>query len=154
MRSPEILVHAAAPSRGSDDTRYRKEALGILRFDCIKRHDILPTNTNKTCAGEHVPPTLPQDSNTSTDPAPRLHLTNALTNWATPTFTRPSPKLLVGRTPAPPLRDRASLRAADVLIHRTPVDQQRPKTAPSGPSIIQETPNLPRVLSDSFETPP
>ncbi|KAI4088790.1 MAG: hypothetical protein LQ344_005843 [Seirophora lacunosa] len=154
MRSPEILVHAAAPSRGSDDTRYRKEALGILRFDCIKRHDILPTNTDKTSAGEHVPPTLPQDSNTSTDPAPRLHLTNALTNWATPTLTRPSPKLLVGRTPAPPLRDRASLRAADVLIHRTPIDQQRPKTAPSGPSTIQETPNLPRVLSDSFETPP
>ncbi|KAL9010154.1 MAG: hypothetical protein Q9173_004887, partial [Seirophora scorigena] len=154
---PEILVHAAAPSRGSDDARYRKEALGILRFDCIKRHDILPTNTgalDKTSASGHVPPTLPQDSNTSTDPAPRLHLTNALTNWATPALTRPSPKLLVGRTPAPPLRDRASLRGADVLINRTPIDQQRPKTAPSGPYTVQETPNLPRVLSDSFATPP
>ncbi|KAL8649554.1 MAG: hypothetical protein Q9210_004329, partial [Variospora velana] len=163
MSPPEILVHAAAPSRASDDARYRKEAASILRFECVKRHHILPqtasqgTNTaafDRTGSSQHAQPSLPQDSNISTDPAPRRHLTNALTTWLTPTLTRPSPTLLVGHTPAPPQHDRLSLRTGDVLINRTPIDHQRPRTAPSGPSTIQETPNPRRALSDSFETPP
>ena len=39
--SLEILVHISGPSRGPDDTRYRKEAQGLLGFEAVSRHEIL-----------------------------------------------------------------------------------------------------------------
>lgn len=168
MSPSEILVHAAAPSRGSDDARYRKEAWGILGFEAVKRHVIVPeqaqnkrtivqaAEASQNAPIQDVPHTLNRDSITSTDPAPRHQLTGAFATWVTPTFTRPFPQVLVGRTPAPSFHQEAPavLVPGDVLIKRTPADQYRPRTAPSCPSAIQETPNLRRALSDSFETPP
>ncbi|KAI4124319.1 MAG: hypothetical protein LQ338_004860 [Usnochroma carphineum] len=168
MSGPEILVHAAAPSRGSDDARYRKEALGILDFACVKRHVILPEQTQDkqkigqaaeetpTSTSHDAPPAVAQESVTSTDPAPRKHLTHAFVTWTTPTptLTRPTPKVLIDRTPAPSFHDRTAISTSDIPIKPTPADQYRPRTAPPDPSAIQETPNVRPALSDSFETPP
>ncbi|KAA6409889.1 MAG: hypothetical protein FRX48_06502 [Lasallia pustulata] len=38
----ELLIHISAPSRGSDDAKYRKQALGFLGFEAATRHSILP----------------------------------------------------------------------------------------------------------------
>ncbi|KAL9597854.1 MAG: hypothetical protein Q9219_004875 [cf. Caloplaca sp. 3 TL-2023] len=165
MSGPEILVHAAAPSRGSDDARYRKEASGILSgFEIVKRHPVLSrlTEDQRKDVQEswidrdsNAHQALAQDSIASVDPTPRHHLTNAFTTWLTPTLASPSPQLLVSRTPVPPpLPDELPSRTPNFQVKRTPADQPRPKTAPSGPFAIQETPHLPRSFSDSFETPP
>ncbi|KAL8836105.1 MAG: hypothetical protein Q9170_003053 [Blastenia crenularia] len=157
MSRPDILVHAAAPSHGSDDARYRKEALGTLGFEAVKRYRILHRDKDGEDDSNTIhdtQPVLNQDSITSTDPAPRQHLINALSTWATPVLSRPSPRLLVGRTPAPSFVENPPALLSNLEVKRTPADQQRPRTAPSGPLAIQETPHLRRSLSDSFETPP
>ncbi|KAL8926869.1 MAG: hypothetical protein Q9208_002678 [Pyrenodesmia sp. 3 TL-2023] len=165
MPVPEILVHAGAPSRGSDDKRYRTQTSGILGFQSAKTHVVVSkaahsqrlhqaTQQSVICTSQEEQHTLAQESITSTDPAPRILLTDAFTTWATPTLARPTPKVLVGRTPAPGFHGRTTTPASDVLVKRTPADQQGPRTAPSGPSSIQETPHLHHALSDSFETTP
>ncbi|KAL8762310.1 MAG: hypothetical protein Q9184_001679 [Pyrenodesmia sp. 2 TL-2023] len=165
MLGPEILVHAGAPSRGSDDARYRTQASGILSFESAKTHVVLPgpahgkeahraTQRSPIRTSQEGQHTLAQDSITSTDPAPRIHLTDAFTTWVTPVTARPTPTILIGRTPAPTYIGRTSTPASDVLVGRTPADQQRPRTVPSGPFSIQETPHLRPVVSHSFATPP
>ncbi|KAL8936294.1 MAG: hypothetical protein Q9216_005011 [Gyalolechia sp. 2 TL-2023] len=151
MSEPEILVHASAPSRGSDDARYRKEAVAILEFEAVRRHDLPPPKVQIDSEERQA---LGQDSITSTDPAPRNHLSEALTSWMTPILTRPSTQLLVGRTPAPSFYEKTSTLPGNLQIKRTPADQYRPRTAPSGPVAIEETPRLGHSLSHSFETPP
>ncbi|KAL8719683.1 MAG: hypothetical protein Q9225_003338 [Loekoesia sp. 1 TL-2023] len=165
MSPPEILVHAAAPSHGSDDARYRREALGILGFEAVKRHNVLLRQSqhslqiaeggrSQSRIAQDVGQALGQDSITSTDPIPRHHLTDAFTTWVTPILPRPSPQILVGRTPAPSFYERASAVSGNLQVKHTPADRYRPRAAPSGPSAIQETPHLRRSFSDSFETPP
>ncbi|KAL9591852.1 MAG: hypothetical protein Q9179_007302, partial [Wetmoreana sp. 5 TL-2023] len=194
MSLPEILVHVAAPSHRSDDARYRKEASGILHFEPVKRHVVLPRpqsacleqckarQASRDVTSQDTQQSLVHDSVTSNDPVPRHHLTNAFTTWTTsvlaqdsiasndpaprqhltaafkkwttPILPRPSPNVLVGRTPAPFHTNRNLNRSSNLLVERTPADQYRPRTAPLGPSVIQETPNLRRSFSDSFETPP
>ncbi|KAL8731107.1 MAG: hypothetical protein Q9166_003635 [cf. Caloplaca sp. 2 TL-2023] len=164
MSQPEILVHAAAPSHGSDDVRYRKEASGVLSFEAVKKHDILPggwggNKTRTTSPGQISQNTQQslaqaQDSITSNDPAPRHHVIDALSTWMTPTLPHPSPRILIGKTPDPILLKQAPGLAGHILIEQTPANQQRPQTAPSGPSVIQATPPLRRSFSDAFETPP
>ncbi|KAL8660951.1 MAG: hypothetical protein Q9202_006075 [Teloschistes flavicans] len=84
---------------------------------------------------------------------PRQRLIDALTAWTTPTIPRPSPTVLVGRTPAPLKAHQSSNSPDNILVERTPANEYRPSTAPAGPSMIQETPRLRRSYSDSFETP-
>ncbi|KAL8700573.1 MAG: hypothetical protein Q9224_000909, partial [Gallowayella concinna] len=166
MSQPEILVHAAAPSHGSDDVRYRREARAIIQFEAVKRHDILPKPQQQRGTGKNrARPISPQqtsqqsvpqaqDSIISNDPASRHHLTDALSTWVTPPLSRLSPRILVAQTPAPFLLTRTPALTGHVLVEQTPINLQRPRTAPSGPSIIQETPPLRRSFSDAFETPP
>ena len=169
MSQPEILVHAAAPSHGPDDVRYRKEALAITGFEACKRHDILGGTRQKqrvqerqqtlqdaqqTWQDTQQSPVQAQDSVTSKDPAPGHQVTNAFSTWVTPILARPSPQVLVGRTPAPLHLKRASGVTGHVPIQQTPINHQRPITAPSEPSIIKETPLLRRSFSDAFDTPP
>lgn len=171
MSQPEILVHAAAPSHGPDDVRYRKEALAIIGFEAFKRHDILGGNVTACGTVDRSPkqlsedrqqisqetqqsPAQAQDSVTSTDPAPRHQLTDAFSTWVTPILSRPSPQVLVGRTPAPLHLKRGPGLTGHVSIQQTPANYQRPITAPSEPSIIKETPPLRRSFSDAFDTPP
>ncbi|KAL8948078.1 MAG: hypothetical protein Q9222_005708, partial [Ikaeria aurantiellina] len=166
MSPPEILVHAGAPSRGSDDARYRKEASAILHFQAARRHNVLPEPSNthheidvanlseQASNSEQADPSFVQDSITSNDPASRHQLTDLFKSWTTPAAARSSPKLLVERTPAILHPQRTSAVEGRLLVERTPADQQRPGTAPTGPSVVQETPRLRRSHSDSFETPP
>ncbi|KAL8630234.1 hypothetical protein Q9189_004076 [Teloschistes chrysophthalmus] len=189
MDPPEILVHIAAPSHGSDDARYRREALGISAFEPVKKHDVVRQKngevTNKArgasqnrsyaAGSQHsdVQDTINSDgpelrthlingltewtqlenSVTSNDSVPRQHLIDALLAWTTPTNPRPSPSVLVGRTPAPLKIHTSSNNHGNLLVERTPANDCRPRTAPSGPSVIHETPRLRRSFSDSFGTP-
>ncbi|KAL8849167.1 MAG: hypothetical protein Q9221_005844 [Calogaya cf. arnoldii] len=164
MSQPEILVHAAAPSHGPDDVRYRREAVAIIGFEAVKRHDILggsATASDTVASGpeqtsQYTQQSLAQaqDSVTSADPAPRHRLTDAFSTWMTPILPRPSPQVLVGRTPAPLQLKRVPGLTGHVSIQQTPADHQRIKTTAAEPSIIQETPALRRSFSDAFETPP
>ncbi|KAL8806617.1 MAG: hypothetical protein Q9182_001265 [Xanthomendoza sp. 2 TL-2023] len=166
MSEPEIFVHSAAPSHGSDDVRYRKEAHAIIRFEAVRKHHILPEPQPPHRSGANGTRQISrqqtsqqsvaqaQDSVISIDPAPRQHLTDALSTWITPPLSRPSSRILVGQTPAPCLLTRASGLISHLLVEQTPTNQQRPSTAPAGPSIIQETPPLRRSFSNAFETPP
>ncbi|KAL9028169.1 MAG: hypothetical protein Q9196_003424 [Gyalolechia fulgens] len=147
MSGPEILVHAAASSRLSDDARYRNEAVNILEFEAITRQKLLPLS-RKVQIDEECITQEDQDSITSTDPAPRHRLSGAFTRWVAP------PQLLVGRTPAPSLDERTSTASGKLQIKRTPAHQYRPRTAPSGPWAIQETPRLHHSFPDSVDTPP
>ena len=164
-------MHAAAPSHGPDDVRYRKEALGILGFEAFKRHDVLGGNVTacNVVQPSHKQSPLPrqqssqdtqqslaqaQDSVTSADPAPRHQVSDAFSTWMTPILPCPSPQILVGQTPAPLLLRRAPGLAGQVPIGQTPTNQQRPRTTPSETSIVQETPPARRSYSDAFETPP
>ncbi|KAL8992149.1 MAG: hypothetical protein Q9169_007332 [Polycauliona sp. 2 TL-2023] len=161
MSRPEILVHAAAPSHGPDDVRYRKEALGILGFEVYKRHDVLGGEATACGTAQssqtHFPqatqesPAQAQDSIVSTNPAPRHQVTDDFSTWVTPILPRPSPQILVGRTPAPLLLKRASGLAS---VQQTPTSYQRPRTAPAELSVVKETPLLRRSYSDAFGTPP
>ncbi|KAL9036433.1 MAG: hypothetical protein Q9180_004307, partial [Flavoplaca navasiana] len=170
MSQPEILVHAAAPSHGPDDVRYRKEALGILGFEAFKRHDVLggsvtacqtvqtsqeqsPLPRQQSSQSSQQSLALAQDSVTSADPAPRHQVSDAFSTWMTPILPCPSPQVLVGRTPAPLLLRRAPGLTGHVPIGQTPPNQQRPSTTPSEASIVQETPPARRSYSDAFETP-
>ncbi|MCJ1344820.1 hypothetical protein MMC31_003023, partial [Peltigera leucophlebia] len=44
----EVLVHVSAPSRPTDDTRYRREAQEYLRFDAACRHSVLNSDDDDT----------------------------------------------------------------------------------------------------------
>ncbi|KAL8689757.1 MAG: hypothetical protein Q9218_004643, partial [Villophora microphyllina] len=190
MSPPEILVHVAAPSHGSDDARYRREALGILQFEPVKRYGLLQSGNGEGArlanwdrdypaskrsdiqdtinlsdpvlrqqftdeSTDRTTPAQDQDTITSNDPVPRQQLIDAFTIWTTPTFPRPSPSVLVGQTPAPFNLNQSSInRPGNLVVERTPASDYRPRTAPSGPSVIQETPHLQRSFSDSFEHPP
>ncbi|KAL8639293.1 MAG: hypothetical protein Q9228_003657, partial [Teloschistes exilis] len=192
MPPPEILVHIAAPSHGSDDARYRRETLGILAFEPGKRYDVVRqqdgqttdeeklANRNKSYTGSQESdvqdiitsdgPELRthgidgltgwttsaqlEDTVTSNDSVPRQELIDALLAWTTPTNPYPSPNVLVGRTLAPLKIHPSSNNPGILLVERTPANDYRPRTAPSAPSVIQETPRLRRSFSDSFGTSP
>ncbi|KAL8977569.1 MAG: hypothetical protein Q9205_006655, partial [Flavoplaca limonia] len=154
MSQPEILVHAAAPSHGPDDVRYRKEALGILGFEAFKSQKQSPLPRQQSSQDTQQSLAQAQDSVTSADPAPRHQVSDAFSTWMTPILPCPSPQILVGRTPAPLLLRRAPGLTGHVPIGQTPKNQQRPRTTPSETSIVQETPPARRSYSDAFETPP
>ncbi|KAL8869138.1 MAG: hypothetical protein Q9174_004495 [Haloplaca sp. 1 TL-2023] len=217
----EILVHAAAPSHGPDDVRYRREAQGILLFEAVKRHDVLPLvredkkdvassqrseieglevsqesavhesfistdsvpQENLTDAfdewtspapvhdsliskgtvpkhhvtdafKEWLSPVFAPDQPVTNNPAPQQPLKSAITKWAARVVPHHSPRILVRGTPARLHLTRNFNQSSSFLVERTPPDQWRPRTAPSGPSFIQDTPQLKRSFSDSFEAPP
>ncbi|KAL9036944.1 MAG: hypothetical protein Q9214_005913, partial [Letrouitia sp. 1 TL-2023] len=170
MSPPEILVHVAAPSRRVDDARYRKEALGILAFQSVSRHDILTVAPPATAGDDQsdgrytqiqegetssTSQQNPRDSNeTSYDPKPQRKVYQAFDRWAT-AFPPPvqETKGNSNQTPALALPSTILWSRPRVLIERTPADT-RPRTAPSSSSVVQETPLLRRSLSDSFEAPP
>ncbi|KAL8948345.1 MAG: hypothetical protein Q9183_007694, partial [Haloplaca sp. 2 TL-2023] len=225
MRKPEILVHAAAPSHGPDDVRYRREAQGVFQFKAVKRHNVLPSSredsrdvatshrsreegsqgsresavheslisndtvqteqltdafkewssevsqepavhdslvSTDTVPKEHLTdafkewmsPVFAPDQSATNNPAPRQPLKSAITKWAARVFPHPSPQVLVHGTPARLNLTRNFNQSSSFLVERTPPDQCRPKTAPSGPSFIQDTPQLKRSFSGSFEAPP
>lgn len=48
LATTEVLIHVSAPSRPSDDIRYRREAQEYLRFEAACRHTVLNRHHNDT----------------------------------------------------------------------------------------------------------
>ncbi|KAL2037293.1 hypothetical protein N7G274_009982 [Stereocaulon virgatum] len=170
----DILVHISGPCRGTDDARYRKEALGFLNFETLGRQSLLEAEeqnnggeslnrreSSKLRRGEpgqkqsHIPDNCTQHEHT-----PHTHrsigadkLSNTLprafrtpyAHFATPSITRPTASTALPKT--------AIKETPHVLIARTPAPL-RPRTAPTAPWNTHAAPFLRRTQSDSWQTPP
>ncbi|MCJ1470814.1 hypothetical protein MMC07_009461 [Pseudocyphellaria aurata] len=175
----EILVHVSAPSRASDDARYRREALGYVHFEAGVRHDVLVQENQQPARSE--PAALDVEGGggsfsdvewlpTSTDPSSQSSTRNsraehkrtvpgrALGQNTGPGRT-PEPSragfshLPISATPAIRPRSTVSSRSPYILVEQTPANP-RPRSAPTDLSFVQETPRFRRAKSNSWETPP
>lgn len=169
VQQPEILVHISAPGRIVDDARYRKEALGFLRFEAVARHVLLANPPKErdpaTEALEAQPATYVVDN--ILGPVPEQAVSQTLGTKdrviqrrrfpaADATSTTPralKPPLLQGTTPIALLQRPKTTISPLVHIERTPT-VERPRTAPTSSSTSQETSSLRRTQSDSWEPPP
>ncbi len=137
----EILVHVSGPSRGADDARYRREALGLLAFQPANRHDLSGNNASGK-EFQHLPsgPTQRTSAVRNLFEAKLQDLTpyrNVITKASvapnqTETIVKDTPRLLIDRTPGLP----------------------RSRTAPSVHTPSQTIRPLRRTQSDSWQTPP
>lgn len=178
-KSTEILVHVSAPSRASDDARYRREALGTLHFEVGIRHAVLvhknqtfprPEPASMTVQGgggsftdtEWSPTTSARGAQSSSlDPRvvqDRTVLGIALGIATGPRRTPEAPRASLSRLPTSEtaaLKPWSNLSSKLPYIHveHTPANP-RPRSAPIDPSYVQETPRFRRAQSDSWETPP
>ncbi|MCJ1263128.1 hypothetical protein MMC22_002998 [Lobaria immixta] len=177
--SPEILVHVSAPSGASDDARYRQEALGYVHFEAGIRHAVL-VHENQAPAISGPSPLTVQDgggsfsdvqwSQTSSAPStqsssrtskveqkrtvPGRALGTITGPWRTPEASRAGfPHLPISSTAAPKSWGKLSSKSPYVLVEHTPANL-RPRSAPTDPCYVQETPHSRRAQSDSWETPP
>lgn len=160
--SPEILVHISAPSRASDDARYRRELHGFLGFQCANRHTLSsrkPDNELHSDYGDALEQVADATFCSSSDPTSgplRSKPDCTTSNLATPApAALPEPRFLLSNTPAL-VPGTTSYKP----FYRTPAllsPHRRPRTAPDSlnSSIgIQETPLLRHTQSDSWKTPP
>ncbi|MCJ1430304.1 hypothetical protein MMC29_008221, partial [Sticta canariensis] len=175
----EILVHVSAQSRASDDARYRREALGYVNFEAGVRHAVL-VHENQTPAKPELAFLVAQGGGGSFSDAELSPTTSNLSPQSSSRNSRVEQnrtvpgKALVsttgpGRTPeasrascshvtlstTPVLNPwkRLSSKSPFVHVEHTPANL-RPRSAPTDPSCVQETPCLRRAQSDSWETPP
>ncbi|CAF9919895.1 hypothetical protein IMSHALPRED_004753 [Imshaugia aleurites] len=157
----EILVHASAPSRGADDVRYRREALGFLQFDTAQVHTLLGHGphtsgqthshfvTSETSEDRPQRQVIVPEAKTSSaaeKAAPDSTVPNRpnrLPAWRTPRYTRPTASTLPWT---------ATKHTPHLLIERTPA-LPRPRTAPTQ-STPAQAPPFRRSQSDSWHTPP
>lgn len=153
--SMEILVHVSGPCRGTDDARYRREALGFLEYDVAERHTLLGWESHTPNAVEetysHVKTTdaVVQEAETLS-PAQKATYKSRVRDWPgqlaplrTPAFSRPTASTLPWTT---------TNQTPHLLIERTPA-LPRPRTAPT-PSTPSQAPPPRRSQSDSWHTPP
>ncbi|KAM0802418.1 hypothetical protein BDR22DRAFT_971460 [Usnea florida] len=163
----EILVHISGPSRGADDARYRREALGFLQFDDIaERHTLLGQNpsapntaeraqSQSTTANAEEPLSKTlfwgQEASTGTSSWARQNDNQSrLPDWldrSRPSETPISSKFIASTFPSTEVKQTPHL-----LVERTPA-LPRPRTAPTPSTPAQARP-LRRWQSDSFQTPP
>lgn len=175
----EILVHVSAPSRASDDARYRREALEYVHFEAGARHAVLVQENQQPARSEPAPLNvqggsgsfsdeewLPTSSVLSTQSSSRNSRAEHKRNvpgrvlgqntgpWKTPEPPRAGfSHLPISATPAIMPWSRLSTRSPYILVEQTP-GSPRPRSAPTDPSFVQETPRSRRAQSDSWETPP
>ncbi|KAK3172698.1 hypothetical protein OEA41_006022 [Lepraria neglecta] len=173
----EILIHISGPSRGTDDARYRREALGLLNFEPVERHELQGSEESgdRNDGKEHIiirgslkaqraEPGQTQsnirNSWTQHDHTPHMHrsgradkpskaLPNAI-NTPLPQLMTPS---ITRPTPNSAIQRTTIKETPHLLIARTPA-LPRPRTAPTQPSNTHATPSLRRTQSDSWQTPP
>lgn len=175
----EILVHVSAPSRASDDARYRREAQGYVHFEAGVRHAVL-VHENYIPAKLEPTPLILQGGGGSFSDSKLSPKTSALSTQSSSWSSRVEQKKTVpgralrtitgpGRTPeasrtcfsllhtsaTPALKPRNEISSKSPYIHveHTPANA-RPRSAPNDPSYVQETPPFRRTQSDSWETPP
>jgi hypothetical protein len=169
VQQPEILVHISAPGRIVDDARYRKEALGFLRFEAVARHVLLATTPKErdsvtkaleaqpaTNVVEHLFGPVPEQTVSQTlwtkdRVVQRRRFPEADATSTTPRVLKPP--LLQGTTPISLLPRPKTTKSPLVHIERTPA-VERPRTAPTSSTTSQETSLLRRTQSDSWEPPP
>lgn len=177
--STEILVHVSAPSRASDDARYRREAVGYVHFEAGVRHAVLVHENS-------VPPTSEPASlivqgggasfsDTEWPLNPSDPSTQSSLRSSREVQKRTVPGRTVGTTTGPsrtPEDSRAGLshfpisatqalkpwsklssKSPYIHVEHTPANP-RPRSAPTSPDYVQETPRSRRAQSDSWETPP
>ena len=160
--SPEILVHISAPSRASDDARYRRELQGYLDFQPTQRHVLSSRNIGYEYQieyGDALEQVADASFHSSSDPAPtsqvsRPQIANSkLVTPASAAFN--NARILLAKTPA---LVPGTITHKPFCNSRTPAPpQRRPRTAPdsfNGSTGIQETPLLRPTQSDSWKTPP
>lgn len=157
--SPAILVHISAPSRASDDARYRRELQSFLDFEPVKLHVLSSEQPTPKLQFDEYGHALEQVADAS------------FTSSSNPTSLPPESKPQRAKsklvTPASAVFNplsKSSVLVPGTTSHkpinktRTIVSPQcRPRTAPNGSndlSGIQETPFLHRAHSDSWKTPP
>ena len=175
----EILVHVSAQSRASDDARYRREALGYVNFEAGVRHEVL-VHQSQTPTEFEPAFLIAQGEGGSFSDAELSPTTSNLSPQSSSRNSRVEQKITVpgkalvsttgpGRTPeasrasfshgtlstTPVLNPwtRLSSKSPFVHVEHTPADL-RPRSAPTDPSCVQETPCFRRAQSDSWETPP
>ncbi|MCJ1481650.1 hypothetical protein MMC06_001809 [Schaereria dolodes] len=173
----EILVHVSAPSRGSDDARYRKQALGYLGFEAARRHEVFGGSHEDERPAKRLRTTIdgenPQERGTSLKlsrqeiaGSSQLFSEECEEGFGFPSlgssFDETSSPLLTKAflnndlttsseySPFPTLYTTSS---TTIQIRRTP-QLNRPQTAPT-PSPRSPRSSLPqRSFSDSWEIPP
>ena len=152
-------MHISAPSRASDDARYRRELQSFLNFEPVYRQTLTAKNV---------------------ETEPRSEYEDALQQVADATFTssssptsRKKPQIAKDKVVTPAsaifnvsgrLHWKSPALVPGTISHKAThrsgliqSPQRRPRTAPSGSSGslgIQETPLPPRAQSDSWKTPP
>ena len=89
---PEILVHITAPSRGTDDARYRRLAQAYLGFETTTQHPII---YNQTSANKHHSGNLDSSSSQihgerTTIDSPNLSFQSAFGNLGSPRPQQPN----------------------------------------------------------------
>ncbi|MCJ1254420.1 hypothetical protein MMC24_002235 [Lignoscripta atroalba] len=174
----EILVHISAPSRGSDDARYRKEALGYLGFEVKKRHDVVACPDGNERSPKRLKPTIEaargeehgiqvtweKQENVITSRTPvgeggeDFDLQSFGSSFdATSSFCFPSRTNVHNSSRTnlelSPFLSRDVLTPTTIQIGRTPIIE-RPRTAPTPSSKLVQSSLPRRSLSDSWETPP
>lgn len=170
----EILVHVSAPSRASDDARYRREALEYLHFEPGIRHAVLvhenqiaPTSEparllvqggGGSFSDAELSPKTSALSTQSSSWKSRAESVRALGKIAGPWRTPEGPRAGISHLPisaTPALNPWSKIPSKSPYIHveHTPANI-RPRSAPADPVYVQETPRSRRAQSDSWETPP
>lgn len=160
----EILVHVCAPSRASDDARYRKEARGYLQFEATARHAlhdeqyIKGTHDGRSSFSEAIESSTTSSSSPDARHAKKRTLARALASTdellRTPEVSRTGfHHAPIRGTPAINPWNKIHGKSPYIDIERTPAET-RPRTAPTERTCIQETPHPRRSQSDSWETPP
>ena len=160
--SPEILVHISAPSRASDDARYRRELQGYLDFQPAQRHVLSSRNIGYEYQIEYadaLEQVADASFHSSSDPAPTSQVSKSqianskLVTPASAAFN--NARILLSKTPA---LVPGTVTHKPFYTSRAPASsQRRPRTAPdsfNGSTGIQETPLLRPTQSDSWKTPP
>ena len=160
--SPEILVHISAPSRASDDARYRRELQSYLDFQPAQRHALSSKKIGheyQTEYGDALEQVADASFHSSSDPAPASHVSRpqiANSKVVTPaSAVFNNARILLSKTPA---LVPGTVPHKPFFQSRAPASsQRRPRTAPDsfhGSTGIQETPLLRLTQSDSWKTPP
>ncbi|MCJ1458688.1 hypothetical protein MMC28_009062 [Mycoblastus sanguinarius] len=144
----EILVHISGPSRGRDDARYRRQALGFLEFEAAERHAILDHEQGEKVHSKEKRSGI-QKAFWEAAQRPTIVGTPARDALIPPLRT---PKLLRSTT-ASVLPWSSVKETPHLLIERTPAFP-RPRTAPTVAVSSQEAAPRRRTQSDSWQTPP
>ena len=161
---PEILVHISAPSRLSDDSRYRAQLRGLLGFESVRRHVITAKDKGSLsecttreaeeddydfrCAPDH--PDAEEEEDQADRGSPYLIPRSTRSIPPTSSSSNPSDHTTTSHVPETTLK-----APSHIHIIRTPFPTLRPDPALHGLSAgIYETPILPNTDTSSWATLP